>query len=706
MIKARFKKLLEITAAVIAVILHFSSTLSGGAGYASAALSSPQATYEAQNIWNDLQDATYDGADIDLNLYNFDSKKNVQIVSFVEFCYSPFTTKQDDFGLYVYVYNPRGLDWTKKPAENKIQFRYTGKTTSNFDKYSLQFLNKSEAAGYEGLFYKFKIVLSDTERAAILSTVNSSARVYEISGIELCDSNSINATDYNISNIYTYTGYAKGYGADGTDTDTLSCTSDGLATLTLDVHPTFYRPDGSNGKDQYTQDSLQSVYFSIPNDILNEYGGLSAVKATWLNAVTAPFLVTGNKDIYQKLTNYVGRNINYNNSEIGYAIYGAFQSGTAAGDLDGALLAYNSSSDVRFSSSTGATGFVNLDGWKRPLTQLNGLFYANNGNADNYKVSSSALLEWFADFSERFGSDTADGLIQDKYSPALFDTVDDKFVEMNIQADEKTKTLTSEKISQEWWQKIFGGSYVVSHDTFDDIEAIHKVTDEDFKSGNTELICDKLYIYTGEYLKFKAFYDLAKISDRTVFLLRYQVSDYKAWEATEFAYGKFLGATTEKELDTNAYFFQETANLDFDIIDVTCNKGDVKTVIACISSPQDIVNPSTPPLDTRPETWLTKLLAFLGEVPAWAWVLIIVAVVAIVVGVLSIFFPVLRGVLKVIGKIILAVLKVIWLIISAPFRGIAALVKRGRERKRSTAATSTKSSKKHKTKNKRKGQKR
>ena len=207
-------------------------------------------------------------------------------------------------------------------------------------------------------------------------------------------------------------------------------------------------------------------------------------------------------------------------------------------------------------------------------------------------------------------------------------------------------------------------------------------------------------------MKFKAFYDLAKISDRTVFLLRYQVSDYKAWEATEFAYGKFLGATTEKELDTNAYFFQETANLDFDIIDVTCNKGDVKTVIACISSPQDIVNPSTPPLDTRPETWLTKLLAFLGEVPAWAWVLIIVAVVAIVVGVLSIFFPVLRGVLKVIGKIILAVLKVIWLIISAPFRGIAALVKRGQERKRATAATSTKSSKKHKTKNKRKGQKR
>ncbi len=661
-----FKKLTyTIAAALVAALCFLILCESGGAHYASAALSSPQATYEAQNVWNDLQSATYDGESIDLNLYNFDSKKNVQIISFVEFCYSPFTTKQDDFGLYVYVYNPRGLDWTEKPAENKIQFRYTGKTTTNFDKYPLQFLNKSEAAGYEGLFYKFKIVLSDTERTAILSTVNSSARVYEVSGIELCDSNNINATDYNISNIYTYTGYAKGYGADGTDTDTLSCTSDGLATLTLDVHPTFYRPDGSNGKDQYTQDSLQSVYFSIPNDILNEYGGLSAVHATWLNAVTSPFLVTGNKTIYQQLENYVGRDIGNTgrNKNVGYGIYGAYttQGNSVLGDTYVyASIAYNPWQTVNDA---------------RLLPQLNGLFYADSGNADNYKVSSENLLEWFIDFSERFGS-TTDGLILDKYSPALFDNVDEKFTDMNIQADDKY-SLTSEKISQDWWQKIFGGSYVSSHKTFDNIEAIHKVTDEDFKSGNTELICDNLYINNGDYLKFKAFYDLANVADKTVFLLRYQVSDYKAWEATEREYYErstiLIGdKTDERTVDTNAYFFQETANLDFDIIDVTCNKGDIKTVIACISSPQDIVNPSTPPINTTTETWLDKILLWLSRLlsnlPWWGWVILIAIVLGIVVGILSIFFPALRGIFK-----------VIWWFISAPFRGIAALVKRGRE---------------------------
>ncbi len=690
------KKLIAIAAALAAVLIfYFSSTLCGGAVFASAASASPQATYEASNVWEDLQGATYDGESIDLNVYNFDEQKNVQIISFIEFCYSPFKAKQNNFGLYVYVYNPRGLDWTSKQAMNKIQLSFD---SVQWNKYPLQYLNKSNAAGYEGLFYKFKIVLSSEERTAVLSAVNSSARVYEVSGIELCDSNALNATDYKIANKYTYTGYAKGYGADGTDTDTLSCTADGLATLSLDVHPTFYRPDGNNGKDLYTQDSLQSVYFSIPNEILNEYGGLSAVNATWLNAVTAPFLVTGNKDIYQKLKSYVGQNINYNNSEVGYAIYGAYET-MAAGGI------HYYKSEIAYNSMTASLGTYT---WARVIRQLSGIFYAENGSADNYKVSSVTLLEWLADFSEHFGNltnpdDTDDtgniggggggvrprtadsGLILDKYSPALFDSVDSEFIKMNIQADDKY-TLTSEKISQDWWHKIFGGSYVASHNTFDNIEAIHKVTADDFKGENTELICDRLYINTGDYSKFKAFYDLATLADKTVFLLRYQVSDYKAWEATEFQYRKVLGITTEKQLDTNAYFFQETANLDFDIINVTLTKGNVKTVIACISSPQDIINPSTPPLITTPDTLWDKfilwLINFLSKLPWWAWVILIFIAAGIIIGILSIFFPALRIIFKIIGKGISAVFKVLWLIISAPFRGIAALVRRGRERRK------------------------
>lgn len=124
--------------------------------------------------------------------------------------------------------------------------------------------------------------------------------------------------------------------------------------------------------------------------------------------------------------------------------------------------------------------------------------------------------------------------------------------------------------------------------------------------------------------------------------------------------------------------------------------------------------PDQPPGNTDNKTpwseFWQRLLEKLGKMPWWAWVIVIVVVVAIVVGILSIFFPVVRIAIKVIFMVICkgisAVFKVLWWVICLPFRGIAALVKRGRERKRSTAATSTKSGKKRKTKNKRKGQKR
>ena len=75
-------------------------------------------------------------------------------------------------------------------------------------------------------------------------------------------------------------------------------TSEGLETLSLDVHATTYRPDGTNGKNDYTQDSLHSVYFAVPNEVIQQYGEMVAVHATWLNAVLKPALVTGNQDAY------------------------------------------------------------------------------------------------------------------------------------------------------------------------------------------------------------------------------------------------------------------------------------------------------------------------------------------------------------------------------------------------------------------------
>ena len=52
------------------------------------------------------------------------------------------------------------------------------------------------------------------------------------------------------------------------------------------------------------------------------------------------------------------------------------------------------------------------------------------------------------------------------------------------------------------------------------------------------------------------------------------------------------------EKDTNAYFFQQAVDLDFDIIEVSFTDEDGTTVIGVVADPLDIVHDGTSPLDT------------------------------------------------------------------------------------------------------------
>lgn len=93
-------------AIIILITLIFSFVIGGASAFADIAASPRSQTvaaYENQNVWDDLRGATIDGEGIDLNLYNFDEHKNVQIISFVEFCYSFYADNRDDYGLYVYI---------------------------------------------------------------------------------------------------------------------------------------------------------------------------------------------------------------------------------------------------------------------------------------------------------------------------------------------------------------------------------------------------------------------------------------------------------------------------------------------------------------------------------------------------------------------------------------------------------------------------
>ena len=642
----------KITAVILALFLVLCAVMGGQGNLSASAASEIQTAFEESNVLDDLTGGTVGGKKFSLADYPHNSDGKPQIISFTEFCYSYYAEKQGDYGLYVYVYNPQDIAFDTQTSRNQIQLTYGSK--ASYAKYSLEFLNYSTQAGYEGRFYKFRVQLTDSQRSDVLQTVKPDARVYKVSGIELSYKGEV--TDYPCAQSYTYTGFAQGYGSELAISDTLSCRVNGFEKyLTLDVHSTYYRPEGTNGKNDYTQDSLHSVYFAIPRSVVSEYGKMTAVHATWLDATLAPVLVTGNREAYDAILPYLGQSIGTNTEGLKHAYAGSANYTVTSWAGSSALYGWDCAYAFNLPSSWNKLGGTVVNKTTREVSPLYWLAYAGVGtdSADGYVLSSEEIETKLKVYTLKYGGE----LVNDRYSRVLFDTVADSFTEVNIRADEEY-SLTNEVLGSSWWDKLWGITYP---STFDGIKAIYEVTDADFKDDE-KASCDGLFIAERDYAEFKEFYNANK-AENVVYLFRYQVTDFISSEATHFVpesgLGEKIGAWNTE--DTNAYFMQETVNLDFDIIDVTCTKDNVQTVLPVVSSPIDNIPDGTPPVHTTSDKELS-------------WWQILLAVLALILVVILLF--------KFAPVIVLAVGKVIAL----PFKAIGAASKKAKERRKEKQA--------------------
>lgn len=627
------------------------------------------AIYESTNVLNNLKGSTIGGKEFDLKDYPHNSNGTPQVLSFVEFCFSYYAEKQADYGLYVYLYNPQDVAFDMTSERNKIQFTYGSK--ANYSKYVLEFINYSTEAGYEGRFWKFKVKLTDGQRTAILRELEENNRVYKISGIELSVKNKV--TEYPCGQTYTYKGYALGYGSELAQSDTLSCKVDGFDKyLSLDVHSTYYRPKGTYD-DGYTRDTLHSVYFSVPNAIIDEYGEMTAVHATWLNAYTAPILVTGNKDIFNALSPYINKYVNGGSKEsyssaLGYALVATMAVEDLRDSVDAAIAgyyAYNAYMSCYDGDNMYAQNYENV------INYLRYIFYADGGNADNYTLPAIKLIGnkaegvkgWFETYTEKYGG----RLVNDRYSKDLFSEIDTKFTDVTISSDDEY-TLTDNTVSDTIWKRLFGKT-VTDRKTYK-MSAIQKVTTSDISNySDKSLFCDNYYIAENDYSDFTTYVKNATKKNETVYLFRYYQSKYVSNEVTEYKrttewylIGGNFGAY--KVLDTNAYFAQTWVQLDFDIIDLTFTKDNVETVIPVVMSPMDIVPDLEPPVSTIKD----------GGLKWWQILLGIIALLFIVWLLLK-FAPLI---IYVAGKVIVIPFKAI----GAFFSGIGSSIKRRKEKRK------------------------
>lgn len=628
-----YKILKRLTYIIIAAFLCVVTVICGQVNLSAFAdtVDGIRAAYENTNVWDNLQGSTIGGNAFNIKDYPHNENGKPQMLSFVEFCYSCYSDKQDDFGLYIYVYNPQDLAFDTNTERNKIQFRCGNLQSA---KYTLDFLNYSNKAGYEGRFYKFRIRLSLNERNSILKALNENSRVYEITEIELVVKG--NVTAYSCGAKYTYSGYVKGYGSELAESDTLSCMVDGFdKSIELDVKHTYYRPQGDyyNGE----QSQLNSCYFRLPNKYFEDYGELTKIICEWYEYFTKPILVTEDSYTFNKISALHGADTDTLSDDM-YFLFNVFWENAKSSWFTKSGISDWTSNYGYEVGDTYHWGFLWLNGTEvvhEDFSNFAAVFYTGGKDCEDYEVDGNVLKDKLLNNSKYLGGE----LLNDRYSKYLFED----YVQNGYEYGFNHKEINASDLQDVFWHVKTDALWSAITGNFnfqtiyDSKKAIETLSDIDLSGSDSE-IAGSLYVNENDVKSLKAEHEKAKANEETVVLLRYSSTQYMCAPCTssycrksDIDDGKTLvktNVTNWGKGDFNAYVSQETVYLDFDIISLWFTADGVETEIPVVHTPVDIISGLTPPLEDSSNDKGKGILAIIFAIVA---VFILVGLIYIVV---------------------------------------------------------------------------
>ncbi len=619
----------RILTAIAALFLCIAVLLSWGVNSATVfAAPNAKTQFEKTNVLDDLKSS--DGFNI-LN-YPFDSTgliKHPEIMNVVEYCYSFKANMRGNYGLYLYFYNPQGLNINTNSRANKVQMAVAYSTDKDgntiptaYEKFDLQFCSVSTEPNYYRLFYKFKVIdRKGADGKTIAERVNSNARRYDISGVELLTNDESNATEYTVGGTYTFTGYAKGYGADINAESNLTCEVRNLETIRLDLSGkddgidkrTYWRSNSSS-KGAHHQNQINSVYFAIDKTVLEKFGyTLQRIKAEWWEYKTAPAIVIDNKDIYDRLAAYNGVKISedYDRNR-GLTLYNSdyFYSGNAGGSVSQYQYTWNKSLTPSGIGGTHVYSSEYID------TLLSMLFYTGGVSVDDYVLLPETLEKYFDTYNKSYENGHLTFNAKD-YSADLFtNSVDEgrtrgyNLREFDISNPDDYWDIHSYDDTHSWWNKLwdYGFGSITTDDTYLDIPPIQMVTPQDMAVNN---LATHLKINPDDVSNLRKYYNSVK-DDSEVFIFRYAVTDYWAEDLTvyDIVNGEsYPYDTIGKHNPHIGEVRQGTQFFDFDILEFTFNKDGVYTVIPVVSSPVDHISGYTPSIEAQGRDWWKIVLA-------------------------------------------------------------------------------------------------
>lgn len=618
--------------------------------------------FDNTNVLDDLSSSTANGKAFDIKNYPFNENGEVQIISFIEYCYSYKANLRDHYGLYIYIYNPQGLNLSTDTKQNKIQMAVSYDAEGNpndYEKFSLEFCSKVESGNYKNLFYKYKVIDREINGTTFDERVNSNERRYDVSGVELTTYGAQNATEYHVGTTYRFTGFAEGYGSDETAKSTLDSEIEKIETVKLSVKHTFYRSETS-ALGAGHQNQLDTVYFSVPKSYIEEYGRLQRIKAEWYEYKTKEILVTSNTVFYNAASPYIGVKLGTTPNQYGLYEYvkeigcslgiGAGK----AGDMYVAQWGWNLGTGY-FHVPTNVLYYMFLvddiekyDPYAETVTiggvQSNDLYQYIKNYRKTYTSGrlpikdgtiSADLFESDIDASRKM--DNESGKIQLGYSYYDFD------------ADVDLQTLsswseTSPSFWDNWLNFGLGAAFMGGPDEESrTVAPIQILKASDMTGTNTE-IAERLLVNINDVDAIKTEYNNAVTingandEEKVVVLFRFATSDYYS-EAVDIIEPKAGFMWSDKHYEGQAYIAQESVFFDFDIIQLTFNQEGVYTVIPVVSSPIDVVNDITPPVNMP------------GEMDWWQIILALILITFLIVLLAPVIPYILQGILWVCGQI-------------------------------------------------------
>lgn len=636
---------MQMIARIIAVLI--SAVIIAVTGYSVPAVpvfAETENEYDYTKVEDDLKD-------VDLSLYPMDAAGSPAIASFVEYCYTPNVWKNGNYALYLYVYNPAQKEFslragshqiniaTKygddgKPAEYKLlSLKLCGHTTEKYDK----------------LIYKFRVEhVEEIYANAKAYEEKYGYRRYDVSNLLLYELGASAAEKSTVGKEYRYTGYAKGYSEESATKSTLECEWKKAEVYEANVSHTNYRME-SEYKD-HTRHEVNTVYFSVPDEYITDYGNLQGIRAQWYEYVTSPIFVTEDAGAYTALSDYVGVNIGEKNEALKWSVL--WHEKTTTPPLSAFFRTYNN-------QGYGLNGPAISSG-ATYTPKISWLFSTNGIDHSEYQLSRYQVETWARSYASAYGKE-AD--ILGRYSSELFaESIDTERIKLlenpeakrglivrDFDANDEFNLLSYDDTHSGWeaFVDYICGKKVIFGDGVK-YSPIEEITPEKF-TGNKAADCKNLLLNEDDYDEFSAAFTASQEAGEHLFVFRFAQTDYYSSPAY------FDSLENSSFTNEDGYVAQQTVFLDFTMIHLKFVKDETETIIPVAMNPIDIWNAVDPPIDTQ-EDWLS-LLKKIGMAILGITGLIFVA------WLLTLFFPIVWTVIK-------AIFKALWWIISAPFKAI------------------------------------